>query len=140
MHLERLTIKDWRNLRDFEIDFTRTPLDDSGRPECDSDGRPIELKSHAVIGQNGSGKSNLIEAIVTIFRDLDLKEKTDFEYELTYQVRGHSVEIKATGDKREAWITDKDSDQPKKKAGPLVSGQQCTNLPAVARLCLLLRP
>ena len=62
------------------------------------------------------GKSNLIEAIVTIFRDLDLNEKTTFDYELTYQVRGHYVEIKAIGDKREAWITDKGSDQPKKRA------------------------
>lgn len=44
-----------------------------------------------MIGQNGSGKSNLIEAIVTIFRDLDLNEKTTFDYELTYQVRGQLV-------------------------------------------------
>ncbi|MDP0501412.1 MAG: AAA family ATPase [Verrucomicrobiota bacterium JB022] len=130
MHLERLTIKDWRNLRDFEIDFTRTLLDDSGKPECESDGQPIELKSYAVIGQNGSGKSNLIEAIVTIFRDLDLKEKTGFDYELTYRVRGHRVEIKATGDKREAWITDKDSDQCKKRALSFLSNNARTYLPS----------
>ncbi|MCC5834350.1 MAG: AAA family ATPase [Opitutales bacterium] len=129
MHLERLYIKSWRNLRDFEIDFTRSALDDSGKAECDSEGQPIELKSHAVIGQNGSGKSNLIESIVTIFRDLDLNEKTAFDYELTYQVRGHRVEIKTTGEKPEAWITDKDSDQPKKRALSFLAKNANTYLP-----------
>jgi len=28
------------------------------------------IRSHALIGQNGTGKSNLIEALVTIFREL----------------------------------------------------------------------
>lgn len=31
-----------------------------------------------IIGQNGVGKSNLIEIIVSIFRAIDLGEQTDF--------------------------------------------------------------
>lgn len=76
MRLERLKIPNFRNLRDFEITFTGTCTDEDGSDRF--------FRTHAVIGQNGSGKSNMIEAIVTIFRDLDLNEPTPFEYELDY--------------------------------------------------------
>jgi predicted ATPase len=90
MHLQRLKIKSFRNLRDFEITFTASAKD--------ADGVARDFKSHAVIGQNGSGKSNMIEAIVTIFRDLDLNQKTEFDYELDYWCRGHLIRVNgATG-------------------------------------------
>jgi predicted ATPase len=76
MRLQRLKIPNWRNLRDFEITFTGTCTDEDGSDRV--------FRTHAVIGQNGSGKSNMIEAIVTIFRDLDLNEPTLFDYELDY--------------------------------------------------------
>jgi predicted ATPase len=85
MHLSRLKIREFRNLRDFEIVFTQSAKD--------ADGVVQDFKSYAVIGQNGSGKSNMIEAIVTIFRDLDLNQKTEFEYELEYTCRGHNVRV-----------------------------------------------
>jgi predicted ATPase len=88
MHLQRLKIREFRNLRDFEISFTASAKDANG---VDRD-----FESHAVIGQNGSGKSNMIEAIVTIFRDLDLNQKTDFEYELDYTCRGHNIRVDGT--------------------------------------------
>ena len=54
MRLDRLSIPNYRNLRSFEIDFD-------------------ELQPTTVLlGRNGSGKSNLIEAIVEIFRGLEL--------------------------------------------------------------------
>lgn len=85
MHISRIKIKDFRNLKDVEINFSKT---------CElPDGEVKELKSHAIIGQNGSGKSNLIEAIVTIFRDLDLNQKTEFKYELDYICRDHVISI-----------------------------------------------
>jgi predicted ATPase len=90
MHLSRLFIRSFRNLRDFEITFTPSAKD--------ADGVIREFKSHAVIGQNGSGKSNMIEAIVTIFRDLDLGQKTEFEYEIEYTVRGNAVRINSAED------------------------------------------
>ena len=47
------------------------------------------------IGQNGVGKSNLIEAIISIFRMLDLgnNDKTDFSYRLIYECRGHEIQV-----------------------------------------------
>ena len=85
MHLLRLKIREFRNLRDFEISFTTSAED--------ADGVRRDFTSHAVIGQNGSGKSNMIEAIVTIFRDIDLNQKTEFDYELDYFYRGHFIRV-----------------------------------------------
>ena len=91
MHLQRLKIREFRNLRDFEISFTATAKD--------ADGVARDFKSHAVIGQNGSGKSNMIEAIVTIFRDLDLNQKTEFDYELDYWCRGNLIRVDSAAEK-----------------------------------------
>lgn len=98
MQLHRLKILDFRNLRDFEITFTDSVTD--------TDGTAQEFKSHAVIGPNGSGKSNMIEAIVTIFRDLDLNQKTDFAYELDYSCRGHRIQVNAMEEKGNVSITE----------------------------------
>lgn len=110
MQLERLKIQDFRNLRDFEISFTSHATS--------SDGEAREFRSHAIIGQNGSGKSNMIEAIVTIFRDLDLNPKggTSFGYELDYTCRGHRIRINAMSEKGHVTITDKGAKEPKRLA------------------------
>lgn len=87
MRIISLYIKAFRNLKAFTISFT---------PEGKTaDGEHQRFNSHAVIGQNGSGKSNLLEAIIIIFRDLDLKNKPGFSYTLVYEIRGHRVEIHA---------------------------------------------
>lgn len=91
MQLQRLMVPNFRNLRNFEITFTRSAKD--------ADGNERNFNSHAVIGQNGSGKSNMIEALVTIFRDLDLNQKTDFAYEIDYVCRGHLVKVDGVNDK-----------------------------------------
>ena len=91
MHIQRLKIREFRNLRDFEISFTATAKD--------ADDIACDFKSHAVIGQNGSGKSNMIEAIVTIFRDLDLNQSTPFEYELDYWCRGNLIRVDSAAGK-----------------------------------------
>ncbi|MES2922105.1 MAG: AAA family ATPase [Verrucomicrobiota bacterium] len=106
MKLERLKIQNFRNLRDFEITFTGSATD--------ADGTERVFKSHAVIGQNGSGKSNMIEAIVTIFRDLDLNQPASLDYELDYEVRGIRIQIRANagvapnvtidGELEDAWV------------------------------------
>ncbi|HTF98593.1 MAG TPA: ATP-binding protein [Cellvibrio sp.] len=46
-----------------------------------------------IIGQNGVGKSNLIEIIVSIFRAIDLGEQTDFSYSLSYECREHEIQV-----------------------------------------------
>ena len=108
MHLHRIKLKSFRNLRDMEICFDAYIEDDSGE---DVQSR---LKSHAVIGQNGTGKSNLIEAIVTIFRDLDLDNDPSFDYEMDYSIRGHYIQIKADVAKQKrpfVWVDDKAESQ-----------------------------
>ncbi len=77
MRIDSIYIKKWKNLQDFHVDFDETQL------------------TSVVIGANATGKSNLIEAIVRIFRNLDLAEKPDFAYRIKYEVRGHQVEVDA---------------------------------------------
>ena len=55
MRIEQLYIKDFKNLKDFSIDFDKKAL------------------TSVIVGRNATGKSNLMEALVTIFRDLDLE-------------------------------------------------------------------
>lgn len=40
-----------------------------------------------IVGSNGSGKSNVLEALVSIFRNLDLKESPLFSYEIKYRIQ-----------------------------------------------------
>jgi predicted ATPase len=87
MRINSLFIKEFRNLRDFSIDFTSEGTN--------AEGTPVMFNSHAIIGQNGSGKSNLLEAIIIIFRDLDLKNKPPFAYRLSYEIGKHHVEVAA---------------------------------------------
>ncbi len=77
MRIERVEIRAYKNLVNFVIDFS-----DSGI-------------NAILIGENGSGKSNLIEAIVRIFRALDLGEMPPFVYALRYFCRGMLIEIHA---------------------------------------------
>jgi predicted ATPase len=46
-----------------------------------------------VVGRNGVGKSNLLEALAWIFRDLDLTAKPQFGYEIEYLCNHHFVKI-----------------------------------------------
>lgn len=50
----------------------------------------IEFDEHnlmtVVVGRNGSGKSNVLEALVSIFRNLDLGESAPFSYQLLYRL------------------------------------------------------
>src|ERR1041384_633345 len=77
MRLDRLSIPNYRNLRSFDIDF------DESQPTT------------VLIGSNGSGKSNLIEAIVEIFRELELGGAPAFAYTLEYACREHTIKINA---------------------------------------------
>jgi energy-coupling factor transporter ATP-binding protein EcfA2 len=47
-----------------------------------------------LLGRNGSGKSNLFEALIIIFRDLiQGKMSSDFGYDLRYTLRGGAVSV-----------------------------------------------
>src|SRR2546429_1409201 len=76
MKLRRLEISEFKNLRDFTIEFEQT-------------------LTTVLLGQNGTGKSNLLEALIIIFRDLDLGEPPEFKYKLEYECRGNEIHIDA---------------------------------------------
>ncbi|WP_298427911.1 ATP-binding protein [uncultured Kordia sp.] len=79
MRIDKVYIDNFKNLNDFFIDINETKL-------------------HTIlIGQNAAGKSNFIEALVLIFRDLDLENETEFNYEIEYRCSGNF--IKAIGGK-----------------------------------------
>jgi len=77
MRIDKIYIKEFKNLKEFFIDLDENRL------------------TNVFIGRNGAGKSNLMEAIVIIFRDLDLQEKPIFGYEMQYYCRGYKVKIEA---------------------------------------------
>ncbi|HEV2149942.1 MAG TPA: AAA family ATPase [Longimicrobiaceae bacterium] len=91
MQLLRLVIPHFRNLRDLSLVFnTHVPP-----PVSAAHAEPMPIRSHALIGQNGTGKSNLIEALITIFRDVDLDREAAFDYTLEYSIRDRTVCIQA---------------------------------------------
>lgn len=76
MRIDRLHLTDFRNLRDFEVDFDQTST------------------RQVIVGRNGVGKSNLLEALAWIFRDLDLEEDSTFAYEIEYLCNQHRIKIR----------------------------------------------
>ena len=92
MRIDKLKIINFKNLKDFQIDIDESQL------------------TSVFIGRNGAGKSNLLEAIVIIFRDLDLGVVTkDFSYEIIYKCSGYNVQIKndVKVSKQEFFVNDK---------------------------------
>src|SRR4051812_29564629 len=83
MRIDRLAIPKFGNLEDFEIDFDEDEF------------------ATVLIGENGTGKLNLIEAIVQIFGDLDLGQPSSFAYEIRYVCRGKLIEVKARAGERQ---------------------------------------
>ena len=80
MRIDRVYIDGFRNLKDVEADFDEGCL------------------TTVIIGQNGAGKSNLIEAIVEIFRHLDPPNskhsgKLRFTFEIDYIIKGRTVRV-----------------------------------------------
>lgn len=79
MRLDYLKIDRFKNLNDFSIDFDET---------CQE---PVTV----ILGRNGSGKSNVFEALIIIFRDLIKGKPTaNFAYELRYTLRGGTVKVR----------------------------------------------
>jgi predicted ATPase len=92
MQLLHLALPNFRNLRGMAMDFA-TQL--QPMPGATADTPPKSVRSHALIGQNGVGKSNLIEALIAVFRDIDLERDAAFDYTLAYSIRGREVRIQA---------------------------------------------
>jgi len=111
MQLQHIRIPSFRNLRDLDIVFDSHLHPAAG---ASADAPPKAIRSHALIGQNGTGKSNLIEALITIFRDVDLDREACFDYTLEYNIRGHAVRIEADSTKQKrpfVWVDGKAESQ-----------------------------
>src|SRR3954470_20403765 len=82
MRIDSLEIKNkWKNLGGFRINF--------------DEHRDIAV----IIGKNGSAKSNLLESLITIFTELDLKEPCTIGYEIRYVIEGKKVVLQGEVDK-----------------------------------------
>src|SRR5436309_3249881 len=80
MRLDQLWIGEFKNLHDLRVGFDR------------------QSPYTVLVGENASGKSNLVEALALIFRNLDLDLPAPFAYELRYSCRGSDVEVRAEAD------------------------------------------
>lgn len=75
MRVLELRLPKFKNLRDFSIEFNE------------------ESSVAVLVGRNGTGKSNILEALTLIFRDLDLGLPATIDYTVKYICRGKTVEI-----------------------------------------------
>ncbi|MBM6498627.1 AAA family ATPase [Flavobacterium macrobrachii] len=75
MRIDKIYIEEFKNLREFAVDLNGKQM------------------STVLLGQNAAGKSNLLEAIVIIFRDLDLEEHTTFNYSIEYECKGNLLKV-----------------------------------------------
>jgi predicted ATPase len=82
MRLLHVFIDGYRNLKNVEVDFDKASL------------------TTVVIGENGCGKSNLIEAIVEIFRawSLGTQRELRFKYSILYILRGIKIHVRSSND------------------------------------------
>lgn len=83
MRIDYLEIRSpWKNLGGVRIDFDQS--------------RDVAV----IIGRNGSAKSNLLEALITIFRNLDLGDPAPFAYAIRYLINDEAVTILAEADRQ----------------------------------------
>lgn len=81
MRLKRVNIKGYKNLKDFSLTFEEDSL------------------INIFVGKNGSGKSNLLEALIEVFDSIFDNKKNGrpdgFEYTLLYEIDGEDTELNA---------------------------------------------
>lgn len=85
MKFMRLQIDGYKNIRSCDIEFGQSPL------------------INAVIGSNGSGKSNLIEAIIQILIGCYFEKAPHFEFRLEFETQNRNIILQREG--RRASVT-----------------------------------
>lgn len=111
MRIKRLEIPSFKNLKNLKL-----------QPENDV--------AQVLIGQNATGKSNLLEALVAIFRHLDLNESQPFDYLLEYECRGYNIIVQSDTKKIRIDIKEPDVEQTKTLDLDTFSKQALEYLPA----------
>ena len=99
MRIDKVYIEDFKNLKKFCID-----LDDN-------------QMNTVLLGQNATGKSNFIEALVKIFKFLDLSNSSsrrfpEFKYWIRYQCHGKTITIEHLEEKNYLIQIDGESKNP----------------------------
>ncbi|SHG56502.1 AAA family ATPase [Pedobacter caeni] len=98
MRIDKVKINGFKNLRGFEIELDNSKL------------------NTVLLGQNAAGKSNFLEALVIIFRDLDLRVNPLFEFEIEYQCKTNNIRIvgnPTSSSGYEFFINNNDTSMPK---------------------------
>src|SRR4051794_15921657 len=90
MRIRSLYLPSYKNLIEFELPYG-VRSSEGARLEGDE-------SILMVLGRNGTGKSNLLEALLTIFGELDLGRESSFPYQITYECARHLVTIDCTGE------------------------------------------
>ena len=98
MRINEVTIENFKNLQNFSISFDENKI------------------KTVLLGQNASGKSNFIEALLLIFKFLDLSNSTTrnyppFNYSIDYQIRDYNVKIIYKNKKYAINIDEKEKDE-----------------------------
>lgn len=113
MRLDYLSIKSFKNLRDFEIDIDETN----------------PLPHVIILGANGAGKSNLIEALLAIFNSLYMESKPPFAYTLRYKCSGHNIAIEVANEASTPVFTVNGNNVPRSEFLRGVKSGECLYLP-----------
>lgn len=92
MRIDKVYIKKFKNLINFYIDIDETQWE------------------NIFLGQNATGKSNFFEALVLIFKDLDLRNEPAFDFSITYVCKGKKINISSNALKYDFEIWDKKID------------------------------
>jgi predicted ATPase len=82
MRVLELHLPRFKNLQDFSIQF-----DD-------------QSSVSVLVGRNGTGKSNILEALTLIFRDLDLGFPATIDYTVKYVCRGKIIQVTGQAGRR----------------------------------------
>src|SRR5687767_7315623 len=90
MKLKRLWIKNYKNLRNCEIEFPRLHL------------------LNAVIGGNGSGKSNLIEAILHILIGVYFRKPPPFDFSFEFEAQSRRITLQSQNRKLAVMVDGED--------------------------------
>lgn len=75
MRIDKLEIKDFKNLQNFEIDLNDKHMES------------------VILWKNATWKSNFFEAVILIFKSLDLDKTCEFEYKIKYECNKNNIVI-----------------------------------------------
>lgn len=94
MRIDKVYIQRFKNLIEFNIDIDESQWE------------------NIFLGQNATGKSNFFEALVLIFKNLDLKKEPTFDFSITYTCKGKKIIVTAVSHKYvfEIWEKKQDKD------------------------------